>query len=250
MAACSDAARARFPAGLFQPPNGYRFGEEALLLAIFSAKFWPFAKNAADLGAGCGAALFGLLLLLEHTRGLGLERERELVECARKNAALLGLPAEFLCADLAEKGALPKTCAGKYDLVLANPPWRKEDSGRRSADALRDCALRAREEILEGFFSAANFLLRHKGNLCLILPAAGIAQAFEAARRAALGPRFLLPLKTPASNGRSERVILAFKKGAKADLQILDPVLVESIRNGNSAMPWPDRTLRITEPFR
>lgn len=249
MAACSDAARARFPAGLFQPPDGYHFGEEAILLAAFCAKFWPRAKTAADLGAGCGAALLGLLLLLENARGLGIERKQELVERAIKNAALLDLPAEFVCADLAGKNPLPKIFAGKFDLTLTNPPWRGENSGRRSRNDLRDCALRARGDILPDFFSAANFLLRHKGNFCLILPASGVVAAFDAARYARFGARFLLPLKTPAPNGRCERVILALKKGAKDDLQILDPVLVEGIHNGDSAAPWPQRTLRITELF-
>lgn len=249
MDACSDAARARFPAGLFQPPNGYRFGEEALLLAVFGAKFRPGAKNVADLGTGCGVALFGILLLLENARGLGLEREPELVNCAMKNAEMLGLPAEFLCVDLAGQNAIPKTYAGKYDLALANPPWRAEQGGRPSPDALRNNALRSSHGILADFLAAAHFLLRHKGTLCLILPAQGLVAAFEAARRAGLGARFLLPLKTAAPTGRCERVILGFKKGAKDDLEIPAPVLVQSIRNDSPSLPWPARTLRITESF-
>lgn len=62
-------ARARFPRGLHQPQDSYRFGADALLLAAFAAESLASLpgtapRQVAELGSGCGAALLGLCLRL------------------------------------------------------------------------------------------------------------------------------------------------------------------------------------------
>lgn len=74
-----------------------------------------------DFGTGSGCLLCALLHEYPAAEGLGVDRARNAVEAARANAAALGLAgrARFLRADWAGQGF----GAGRYDLIVANPPY-------------------------------------------------------------------------------------------------------------------------------
>jgi release factor glutamine methyltransferase len=78
----------------------------------------------ADLGTGTGALLLALLSELPAARGVGTDISTAALDCARANAAALGLAcrAAFVACDQgAALGArLPD---GGFDLVVANPPY-------------------------------------------------------------------------------------------------------------------------------
>lgn len=84
-----------------------------------------------DFGTGSGCLLCALLHEYPAAEGLGVDRARGAVEAARANAAALGLAgrARFLCADWADRRA----SAGRYDLVVANPPYLRRDEIDRLA---------------------------------------------------------------------------------------------------------------------
>lgn len=77
----------------------------------------------ADLGTGSGALLLALLSELPGARGVGTDRSREALGCARANAVALGLArrAAFVACDY---GTALK---GSFDLVVSNPPYVAHD---------------------------------------------------------------------------------------------------------------------------
>jgi release factor glutamine methyltransferase len=72
-----------------------------------------------DLGTGSGCLLLALLSALPAARGLGIDRSVEALATARENARRLGLAgrAAFAATDWAAG------LAGRFDLVVANPPY-------------------------------------------------------------------------------------------------------------------------------
>ncbi len=72
-----------------QPPRGYRFSLDSVLLADFAA---PRCRGAVlDLGTGSGVVLLLLARLCPGlSRGVGVEIQPELFECARANIAANG----------------------------------------------------------------------------------------------------------------------------------------------------------------
>lgn len=234
----------RFPRGLVQPVGAYRFGLEALLLAAFTVRTVRARRhaasrgtNVAELGSGCGAALLGVALRLPRAMCLGLEREGALVAAARANAEALGLSGRvrFLVADVVAR--LPETCP--QDVVLANPPWGRPGSGRRSPSALREGALRARDmsaggDAFPGFCAAAARLLRHKGLFCCIAPASALTRICAALAGARLGLRRILPLR-PHSGEAAQRLLLLAQKGACAEPELCSPLTLH--RRAASAGP-------------
>ena len=72
-----------------------------------------------DLGTGTGCLLLAALTEFPGAFGVGIDRVPAAAALARDNAARLGLSgrAAFLCGDWAA------ALAGRFDLVLANPPY-------------------------------------------------------------------------------------------------------------------------------
>ena len=199
---------------------------------------------AADLGCGCGAASLALCLLFSHVKVLGVDREQQLTDCARENAALLGLDGRtsFVCHDLGESMPLVRPSC---DIVLMNPPYWEEGQGRVSDKYLNETARRG-SKTLELFFRAARSLLVHHGRLFVIYPASRLSHLVLALAAEGFGLRTLKMVR-PLADRVATRVLCEAKRDARADCVVLpDLVLYEQnasgIRKATSAAqafcPW------------
>lgn len=247
-ASCVMAARAAFPRGLEQPAASYRFGADALLLAAWAARQGGAPQEVAELGCGCGAALFALCLhpSLSHrpARLLGLDSEESLCRAARRNAHRLGVEGEcsFVCGDLRDKGFLRACGLRRFDAVLANPPFATAGSGRPSSHRLRERAMRENAgdhglpegvgdgaSLLTHFCRAAAALLRHHGRFFCIFPAGDISRLLHALRTAGMGLRAILPVHALAENP-AIRLLVEARKQAADDCRLLPPLVLHGSR--------------------
>ena len=167
---------------------------EAALAALGPGKAQQWLR-IADLGTGSGALLLALLSELPGAHGTGTDTSLAALECARANAATLGLAdrAAFVRCDY---GA---AFAGSFDLVVSNPPYVR--SGEiatlmpevRLYDSLR--ALDGGSDGLDGcraIAADASRLIAPRGILVIELGAGQLAAArflFTAAGLTALSSR-------------------------------------------------------------
>jgi release factor glutamine methyltransferase len=79
-------------------------------------------ESILDLGTGSGALLLAALSEWPEARGLGVDASPEALDVAKKNAAALGLSAEFRISNWAEG------IAETFDLILCNPPYVENDA--------------------------------------------------------------------------------------------------------------------------
>lgn len=167
---------------LLQKQQGFRFGLDSVLLAAYTASFYE--KNlsrpllAADLGAGCGAVSLLLAARMPALNLTGLEIEPVSYEAFCRNvrlnkvenrmAAVLGDIRQLAAGCWSDLG-LP---AGRFDLVVSNPPYEQHQPSRRQVPAILDSSRRrAREETdldLDSLIHAAARLLRSGGRLVLV----------------------------------------------------------------------------------
>ena len=234
----SAAARARFPRGLAQPEQGFRFSRDALLLADFAAGLkLPPAAAVVDLGAGCGVAGLGLLLRRPDLGPVvSVERDVFQVEAARLNIRRLGLDerCSVVTGDLkqtatlrAARAALPAVpkSGAPFHLALCNPPWRREGSGRTPPSPTRRAALFGDETTFPLFLDAADRLLAFQGALALVCGAERLTDVLTA-----LPPR-LRPVRLRFVHGRPGKAaafcLLEARKGSKAALRVEAPLLLE-----------------------
>ena len=107
--------------------NVHRFGTDAVLLEYFSES--KKAKNACDLGTGCGIIPFLMLQNNENIKVTAVDIQQDAISLVEKavlengtenrivplNCDLKNIPDEFRC---------------KFDLVTINPPYKRKGAGK------------------------------------------------------------------------------------------------------------------------
>lgn len=103
-----------------------RADSETLVEAALAAA--PNARRVLDCGTGSGALLIAVLHHLAGAEGTGIDRSDAALAIAAGNAARLGLDSRtrFVEADWRQPGWAESL--GRFDLVLANPPYVEDDA--------------------------------------------------------------------------------------------------------------------------
>jgi methylase of polypeptide subunit release factors len=174
--------------GVFAPVRG-----EHVELTAEAARRWPVAgKKALDVGTGTG--VLALLLARAGARVTATDLSPAAVDCARENAARLGL------ADRVEVVEADLFPGGRFDVVVCNPPWLPHEAVTALDRAVYDPGGRFLARFLDGLAShlapggegwlilsdlAERLGLRAEGELERQLEAAGleVAGGLEAAPR-------------------------------------------------------------------
>ena len=170
------------------PFEGKRFFQDRRSMAVsgisqllYEASIKDERENITLLEAGCGAGIVSVMTALSRPdwRITGIDIQPELIDLACKNAALSEVEIDFLVSDII-------THQGKYDLIISNPPWRKQDSGRKSPHHSLNIS---RFEILCGMddiLSLISRCLKDSGKAILIYPIERLDELLEKAKNSGL----------------------------------------------------------------
>jgi len=185
-----------------QPPRGYRFSLDSVLLADFAA---PRCRGAVlDLGTGSGIVLLLLARLCPGlSRGVGVELQTDLFECARANIDANGLSGR-LAAVLGDfRGKVPGVPAGAFDLVVSNPPYRPVGEGRRNPDSGKEIARHEVACTMADLFRAAARFVAPKGRIAVLGLPRRLPEMLDLARDSGIFPeriRFVHPMPGRPAN--------------------------------------------------
>lgn len=177
-----------------QHGRGYRFTEDAVLLAAYAAEQGAVG-TAVDCGAGCGVV--GLMLMYRGgaERVVALELQAGLAALARHNAAANGLGDRFhtLRADLRRT----PLAAGSVDLVVSNPPYQPVGAAGRTALPGDPERALARHEVAcspAALAGEAARCLAPGGRLVVVYPARRLAEVRRAMTAAGLDAHRVRPV--------------------------------------------------------
>ncbi|HTY20273.1 MAG TPA: tRNA1(Val) (adenine(37)-N6)-methyltransferase [Geobacteraceae bacterium] len=217
---------------LIQPVEGYRFSLDPLLLADFAGG--DEAGRVIDLGTGSGIIPLVMARKLGSATIIGVEVQEEAAELARRNMEMNGLSEriEILCADiLSLRNRFP---VSTFDLVVANPPYRRQGTGRISPRSGRDRARHESTATMADFMEAAKYLVRPSGTISFIYHPVRLTEFCTAAGALKLS---LLRLRMVHGNrcAPARMVLLEIAKGRKGDLEVLPPLFVFGEEGGYSA---------------
>jgi len=201
---------------LLQPKAGYRVNVDSLWLAAF-ARAERAAANAIDLGAGVGAVGLATVVMGVAERVTLIDVEPRLVELAEENCA--GFPAEARLLDLEER--LPPELTGRFELVLANPPYG-DPRDARSPEPLRARARTATARTLLGFARAARAALGAKGRACFVFPARDLPRLFDHLVQVGLEPK-RLRLVHPRAEEPANVALVEAKPARRGGLRVEAP---------------------------
>ena len=210
-----------WPDGPFYRAAGFPISTDSILLSAFARV--QGAPRCVDLG--CGA---GLLLVLLGSRcpaaGLtGVELQADCAEAARQNLAANGHRAEIITGDLRQHRALLP--AGRYDLVVANPPYYPVGSGAAAADPVRATARSEAGCTLQQLCAAAAWLCRTGGAFCLVHKPERLSELCVCLTQSGLEPKRLRFVCSRAGAAPS-LLLLESRRGARPGLVIQPPLVL------------------------
>jgi tRNA1Val (adenine37-N6)-methyltransferase len=193
--------------------TGHRSGFEPVLLA--AAVPARAGETVLEAGTGAGAALLCLGARVPGVRGVGLELERAMAALANENFKINGLQT----INMVQGDATRPPFGPVFDHVMANPPWHAA-AGTASPDQKRALAHHAAPALLTGWIAALSAVLKPRGSITFILPAAAFSTATAALQTAGCGGATLLPL-WPRAGQPAKIIILSARRGSKAGAKIL-----------------------------
>lgn len=208
---------------IIQRKDGYRFSLDPVLLCAFARV--AAGETVVDLGSGSGVIPLLLARQYEAARIVGVERQSAMIDRSRRSVQLNGLEGRItiLGGDLRQVRSL--LGAESAQVVLANPPFRKMDSGRLSPKFER---AQARHEVAGGladFIAAAAYLLGTGGRCYLVYLAERLAELLDLLRQAGLEPKRLRCIHSRA--GEAARMVLVeSRRGGGVGLTIEAPLYV------------------------
>lgn len=208
---------------IIQKKNGFRFTLDAVLLGHFATL--KANDLVVDLGTGTGVIPFVLSTRAHPQQIIGVELQEELAEMAQRSVAYNGLEEviRIVRGDLKE---IHKVIGGgKYNLVIANPPYWLTEHGRPSPAKDRAVSRHQLECSLEDVVNCASKLLNYQGRFALIYPTARMLDLFALLRSYKMEPR-----KIRFIHSYQERpahlMLVEARKSAPADLLVLPPLII------------------------
>lgn len=216
---------------LFAQAEHFRLSTDCVLLADF-VHCSGLAKGI-DLGCASGAIA---LLLLSKTRTLhmtGLEILPQAARLAAENMAKNGYESRssIINGDIRLHRQL--FASGSFDLVVSNPPYFPQGSGRMSPDSERAAARAELQCSLEDICTAAAFLCRTGGSFALVHKPQRLSEVFCTMSAKGLEPK-RLRLVCHRQDSAPSLVLIEGRRGGKPGLTI-EPILVLSEPDGTES---------------
>jgi tRNA1Val (adenine37-N6)-methyltransferase len=166
---------------VWQPQRGFRYGLDPILLAGWALEGGR-PKRFLDVGTGSG--IVALLLARLGIPGIGIDVRADWIDLARRSAEDSGLHnVSFVHGDIRTA-----TIDG-IDLVLCNPPYRREGQGTISSDPGKAAAT---HELSGTLAELVDAMCKLGDRIALVLPLQREADARDALARAGRAPRRIL----------------------------------------------------------
>ena len=195
--------------------GGFPLGQDTLLLGRFAT----LRRGGRVCDLGCGAGALPLLLLArESSLDLsGVELDGEAAALARRNLAENGLSGVIRTGDL--RRVREQFPAGRFDLVVSNPPYFPAGSGESGGSARVELCC-----TLTQVCAAAAFLLKNGGRFALVHRPERLAGLMEALGQSGLEPKRLQMVQHDRDKPPSAVLVEAVRQG-RPGLSVL-PTLI------------------------
>ena len=219
---------------MIQRKDGFRFGEDTVLLSYFAAGVGPFLKRgtkALELGSGSGAASLLLAARRPDIHIDGIEVDDTSFEVFSRNVRMNGLEEQIrpIHGDIRDFPDNKHVQRASYDFVFFNPPYRDPSRGLMTrSDTGSNSLLNARFEILGGlgdFMKTASEALRPGGMVVLVHRAVRLPEVMRIMPETGTEP-IRVRMIYPQLESRATAFLLAGRKGGKPGGFTIEPPLI------------------------
>lgn len=206
----------------YQNPDGLSLTTDSYLLSAFVPK--NAAKSVCELCAGTGIISLILLKKGKCSGALCVDFQSGLCELAAKNARLNGLEDKMkvVCADVNDFSP-----EGKFDRVVCNPPYLKENTGKRAEHSERFFSLHETTADITDICKSASRALKFGGEAFFCYAPERTADLYCAMREAGIEPKAQLFIY-PTVNSKPSLLLVRGIKGGKSGVCTFPAVFIYS----------------------
>lgn len=210
---------------LIQDDLHFRLGSDSVMLAAFV----KYKKNTRVCDLGCGTGALSLLALgYEPSLTIdGLDILPSALELFAKNMALNGLE-DRIQGHLGDIAAdkLPLE-AGRYDLVISNPPYFSGSQGAVPKNQAMASARHGQGCTPEQLCRTAGKLLKYGGSFCLVYRCQALPQLMVSMTTAGLEPKRLRFIQHRADTA-PKLFLLEARKGGRPGMKAEAPLILKN----------------------
>lgn len=210
---------------IIQETDGFCFGIDSVILAHFAYDFIKANKTIADMGCGNGVLSLLLSKKVNPKKIVAFEKQEKIADMAKRSVELNKLEdiIEVENIDICElKG---KDFTEKFDYIITNPPYKKEETGINSQNDLRQIARFETTADLNKWLEISKLILKDKGSLLMCYRPERLSEAFEAMRKNKFEPKEIRFVHSKI-NEESKLVLIRAVKNAHAFLKIYKPLVI------------------------
>ena len=210
---------------LFCQSEHFKLGTDSVLLADFV----NIGSRQRGIDLGCGSGVLPLLLMSKserlHMTGLEINPEAAKTAEANLEANKLAERGSIVTGDIRLCKELFKS--GEFDLVVANPPYFAEGSGKQSTDEAKAAARTETMCTLGEVCRAAAYLCRTGGVFCLVHRAERLCDVLCLLRESGLEPKRLRTVAHDASKEPS-LILVEARRGGSSGMKLLPPLFIRN----------------------
>ncbi|MGD9824450.1 tRNA1(Val) (adenine(37)-N6)-methyltransferase [Desulfobacter sp.] len=205
-----------------QPAEGYRYSMDPFWLCSQVPSVCS-GDRILDIGCGCGIIPVILGYCFPQSHITGIEIQTELAEIALKNVIKNNLEQTVSIMNQDIKTINPESAGGPFDLILSNPPYKKQNTGRLNPDTQKAIARHEITMDIQVLALKAETLLRHKGRLMIIFPFERLIDIRNAVQSTSINPEWIRYIYT-AQEKPPKRVVFSGRKDISAPNRTLSPI--------------------------
>lgn len=204
---------------LIQQTEGLTFGTDALLLAGYiSGKY----KRGCEFGSGSGIISMLLLTREKLASAVALEVQEEYALLTQRNAELNGLENRMQAVHTDIRDYRPD---GEFDIIYTNPPYMKNDSGKKNATPKKNIA---RHEVcgdIYDFCASAGKMLKFGGCFAAVYRPDRLVDLIDAMRNSRLEPK-RITLVHADTDSEPSIALVEGKAGGRCGLLVTKPLII------------------------
>ena len=207
---------------IIQKKHGYRFSIDPILLANFiTLKKY---ERLLDIGSGCGIIPVYLSRKGYKNEMLGIEIQKDLHNVSLKNRSINHCEnIDFIYGDITAMAQLLKK--SPFHVVVSNPPYTKEKTGRKSPHHSRFVARYETFLNLQVLIAVSSALLFKKGRFYIIYPSRRLGELVDVARSNKLELKRLRPIY-PRQDEAANLFLAEFIKEGGIEVKIEQPLYI------------------------
>lgn len=203
---------------IIQNKKGFCFGIDSILLSDFAKEIKKEAK-VLDLGTGTGIIATLLCGKTKLKEIIGIEKQKEVYEMARRSIQLNQLENKFkiINEDIINLNKIFKK--NTFDVIVTNPPYQKKNTGIKNEEEKKIISRHETTATLEDFIKTAKDLLKDKGEFYMVHRPDRLVDVVSLMRKYKIEPKVLRLVYT---DEKSEPKLILIKgiKNAKPFLKL------------------------------